>query len=75
VRELFLKLRDQGKTLFVCTHTLSFAKEIATKIGIISSGELKFSGSIDELTRISGKKDIEEIYLKLSEDDYSDRKN
>jgi len=75
VRELFLRLRDQGKTLFICTHTLSFAKEIATKIGIISTGELKFSGSIDELTRISGKKDIEEIYLKLSEDDYSDRKD
>jgi len=68
VRELFLQLKKQGKTLFICTHTLSFAKEIATRIGIISTGELKFSGGIDELARISGKKDIEEIYLKLSED-------
>jgi ABC-2 type transport system ATP-binding protein len=68
VRELFLKLKDQGKTLFISTHTLSFAQEVASKIGIISDGELRFIGSIAELARISGKKDIEEIYLKLSED-------
>ncbi|UCF70191.1 MAG: ABC transporter ATP-binding protein [candidate division WOR-3 bacterium] len=66
VRELFIKLKEEGKTLFVSTHTLSFAREVATKIGIISQGELKFIGDINELSRISGKKDIEDIYLKLS---------
>ena len=69
VRELFIKLKEDGKTLFISTHTLSFAREIATKIGIINRGQLKFIGDIDELSRISGKKDIEDIYLKLSEDD------
>ena len=75
VRELFLQLKDQGKTLFISTHTLSIATEIATKIGIISNGDLKFSGNIEELAMISGKKDIEEIYLKLSEENYRDEKN
>ena len=68
VRETFLQLRTQGKTLFICTHTLSFAKEIASKIGIINKGELKFIGTLSELSKISGKKDIEEIYLKLSQE-------
>lgn len=68
VRETFLELKEQGKTLFICTHTLSFAREIASRIGIISSGELKFMGNLNELAHISGKKDIEEIYLKLSEE-------
>jgi ABC-2 type transport system ATP-binding protein len=68
VRELFIKLKEEGKTLFVSTHTLSFAHDVATKIGIISQGALKFIGDIGELSRISGKKDIEDIYLKLSED-------
>ena len=68
VRETFLELRTQGKTLFVCTHTLSFAKEIASRIGIISGGELKFIGNLEQLAKISGKKDIEEIYLRLSEE-------
>jgi ABC-2 type transport system ATP-binding protein len=74
VRDLFLKLREQGKTLFISTHTLSFAREVASKIGIISTGELKFIGNLDELAEISGKTDIEEIYLKLSEDDRDEKK-
>lgn len=67
VRELFLRLKENGKTLFISTHTLSFAQDVASKIGIIGAGELKFIGNIDELARISGKKDIEDIYLQLSE--------
>lgn len=68
VRELFLRLREAGKTLFISTHTLSFAQDVASKIGIIGAGELKFIGNMHELARISGKKDIEEIYLELSEE-------
>lgn len=68
VRETFLKLRDNGKSLLVSTHTLEFAREIATRIGIINLGELKFIGDLKELSRISGKRDIEDIYLKLSEE-------
>jgi len=30
VRECFFDLKNKGKTLFICTHTLSFAKEIAS---------------------------------------------
>ncbi len=68
VREIFFELRDQGKTLFICTHTLSFAREIASRLGIISEGVLKFTGDLDALSTISGSRDIEEIYLKLTEE-------
>jgi len=68
IREIFFELKEDGKTLFICTHTLSFAKEIASRIGIISTGELKFVGNLEELSKISGAEDIEEIYLKLSEE-------
>ncbi|MBA7525141.1 ABC transporter ATP-binding protein NatA [subsurface metagenome] len=71
VRECFFDLKNKGKTLFICTHTLSFAKEIASRIGIINAGELEFIGSFEELSRISGAKDIEEIYLKLTEESVS----
>lgn len=68
VREMFRDLMEAGKTLFICTHTLSFAQEIATRIGIINKGELRFVGNLAELSSTAGKKDIEEIYLKLSEE-------
>jgi len=67
VREIFFELKNEGKTLFVCTHTLSFAQEIATRIGILSGGTLKFAGDLDALSEISGSRDIEDIYLKLTE--------
>lgn len=71
VREIFFDLKNKGKTLFICTHTLSFAKEIASRIGIINKGELKFIGNLEQLSRISGAEDIEEIYLKLTEESVS----
>lgn len=74
VREIFFELKEKEKTLFICTHTLSFAKEIASRIGIINTGELKFTGNLDELSKISGTKDIEKIYLKLSEESINTEK-
>ena len=68
VREIFLELKAQGKTLFICTHTLSFAKEIASKIGIINMGELKFIGALSELSRSLTGHACFKIYLKLSEE-------
>lgn len=66
VREMFLELKNKGKTLFICTHTLPFARDVASKIGIINVGELKFVGDLEQLSKISGTRDIEEIYLRLS---------
>ncbi len=67
VRETFTELSNEGKILLVSTHTLSFAQQIATRLGIINKGELKFVGTVEELASIAGKEDIEEIYLKLTE--------
>ncbi|MEO0135909.1 MAG: ABC transporter ATP-binding protein [candidate division WOR-3 bacterium] len=68
VRETFMELAQQGKTLMVSTHTLYFAQQIAHRLGIINKGELKFVGTPEELAQLTGRKDIEEIYLKLTEE-------
>ncbi|MEO0096274.1 MAG: ABC transporter ATP-binding protein [candidate division WOR-3 bacterium] len=68
VRETFVELAHNGRTLLVSTHTLSFAQQIANRIGIINKGELKFVGTPEELAKVSGRSDIEEIYLKLTEE-------
>lgn len=67
VREVFQREKNNNKTLLICTHTLSFTQEIATRIGIINHGMLKFTGTLDQLSRIAGKKNIEDIYIELSE--------
>ncbi len=68
VRETFTELANQGKTLLVSTHTLSFAQQIAHRIGIINKGELKFVGTPEQLAQSTGRKDIEETYLKITEE-------
>ncbi|MGQ9665313.1 MAG: ABC transporter ATP-binding protein [bacterium] len=68
VREIFTELANQGKTMLISTHTLSFAQQIAHRIGIISKGELKFVGTPEELMHITGREDIEDIYLKITEE-------
>lgn len=67
VRETFLELRDAGATILGSTHTLSFAQEIASRIGILSGGRLRFVGKLEDLARASGSDNIEEIYLRLSD--------
>jgi len=68
VREMFTDLKAGKKTLLISTHTLSFAQDIADRIGIINKGDLMFVGSLNELAKVSGKRDIEAIYLKLSQE-------
>ena len=56
-----------GTTVFISTHTLSMAEEIAGRIGIISQGRLRFVGDIsalrNELSMRDGK--LESLFLEL----------
>ena len=49
VADLMLRLRDQGKTIFFSTHILHDVEVICDRIGIITNGQLRFSGSLVEV--------------------------
>ena len=49
MRDVFLKLREQGKTLFLCSHQLSEAELICDRIGILHKGRLNKIGKLDDL--------------------------
>lgn len=49
IRDLMIKLRDLGKTLFVCSHELSEVEMICDKIGIINRGKLIRYGRLLDL--------------------------
>jgi ABC-2 type transport system ATP-binding protein len=48
VTDLMLKLRNSGKTVFFSTHILHDVEVVCDHIGIISRGELKFSGFLTD---------------------------
>jgi len=49
MRDVFLRLREQGKTLFLCSHQLSEAELICDRIGILRKGRLNKIGKLDDL--------------------------
>ena len=50
VRELIMKLRDQGRTVLFSSHILSDAELLCTRVGILAKGKLVASGALTELT-------------------------
>jgi len=49
VKDLLREKATEGVTVFMSTHTLSIAEEVADRIGIVNDGKLVFVGTIDEL--------------------------
>jgi ABC-2 type transport system ATP-binding protein len=49
VADLMLEMRDRGRTIFFSTHILHDVEVICDRIGIITSGRLKFCGSLADV--------------------------
>ncbi|MBP0018538.1 MAG: ABC transporter ATP-binding protein [Cyanobacteria bacterium SBLK] len=61
VREIILSLKNHGKTIFFNSHILADVEQICDRIAILDRGELRCTGTLDELLgtgdryRIEGK--------------------
>ncbi len=68
VKDMLRERAKQGKTVFLSTHTLAVAEEIADRIGVINFGKLTFLGTVDELkSRLAlGDSSLEEMFLTLT---------
>lgn len=51
IRDIILDLKQQGITVFLCSHLLEQVQEICDRVGILYQGCLIAEGSVDELTR------------------------
>jgi len=49
IRDIVLKLKERGKTIFFCSHILSDVEMVCDRVGILVNGELKAVGRIDSL--------------------------
>ena len=54
VRELILRLRDEGRTVLFSSHILSDAELLCSRVGILAKGRLVAHGTISELTAGAG---------------------
>ncbi|MBI2069370.1 MAG: ABC transporter ATP-binding protein [Elusimicrobia bacterium] len=76
VKELLLERVRQGAAIFLSTHVLSIAEQIAHRVGIINTGNLEFMGTKKELEdylrsrkiNLSSGENLEELFLKATLD-------
>jgi ABC-2 type transport system ATP-binding protein len=68
VKDLLRELASAGTTVFMSTHTLSVAEEIARRIGVIDRGRLIFLGTLDELQQELSLQNtsLEQLFLQLT---------
>jgi ABC-2 type transport system ATP-binding protein len=58
VRELLLRLRDSGKTVFLSSHLLSEVELVCDRVAILNQGRLVAVGKTSELLQSGGKTEI-----------------
>ncbi len=58
IREILLRLREQGKTIFINSHLLGEVELICDRVAILQRGEMIREGDIETLTRQVGRYQI-----------------
>jgi ABC-2 type transport system ATP-binding protein len=69
LKDLLRREAQRGVTVFLSTHSLDIAQELAGRIGIVDRGRLIGCGTLDVLRKqaaIDGS--LEEVFLKLTEE-------
>jgi ABC-2 type transport system ATP-binding protein len=58
MKDLIIKLREEGKTVLMCSHLLADVQDVCDRIAILYQGELKEMGRVDSLLKV---RDVTEI--------------
>ncbi len=68
IKRLLKEKSREGVSVFLSTHTLSVAEELADRIGIIQKGKLLFLGTQDALrAEVNRDGTLEDLFLQLTE--------
>jgi sodium transport system ATP-binding protein len=57
--------KQSGKCVLYSTHVMEEAEYLCDRIGVISGGKLKMTGTMEELRAATGKQRLREIFLDL----------
>ncbi len=69
MKDLILKLKDQGKTVLMSSHLLADVQDVCDRIAILHQGELKELGRVDSLLRVKGITQIQVSQLSVAATD------
>lgn len=68
VKKFFVEQVNNGKTIFMSTHSLNVVEEICTKVGIINKGCIIFDDDLSSLKKLKQEKNnnLEELFIELT---------
>lgn len=58
IRDLILKLRERGITVFLCSHLLEQVQEVCDHVGIIFGGKMIREGRLEDLIAIEDQTEV-----------------
>ncbi|MCA9207913.1 MAG: ABC transporter ATP-binding protein, partial [Planctomycetales bacterium] len=61
MKDLIVRLREQGKTILMCSHQLADVQDVCDRIAILHQGDLKELGRVDSLLTVQ---DVTQIRAK-----------
>ncbi|MCA9183400.1 MAG: ABC transporter ATP-binding protein [Planctomycetales bacterium] len=59
MKDLIVRLRDEGKTILMCSHQLADVQDVCDRVAILHQGELRELGRVDSLLKV---RDITEVH-------------
>ena len=65
VREIILRLRNEGKTVFFSSHELGEVETVCDRVAILHQGQLKTEGRVGDLVRQYQLNNLEQVFLKI----------
>ncbi|HEV7473446.1 MAG TPA: ABC transporter ATP-binding protein [Pyrinomonadaceae bacterium] len=63
VRDLIAALREEGKTVFMCSHILSDIEVLCDRVAILKRGRLSQVGNLEELRQQTGGRNLVEVIV------------
>ncbi|HJN73564.1 MAG TPA: ABC transporter ATP-binding protein [Myxococcota bacterium] len=71
IKQVFRDYAEEGRTVFLSTHSLDVAQEVCDRLAIIHRGRIVAHGAYDEIRarRAEGAGDLEEVFLRILEEE------
>lgn len=63
MKDLILRLKDEGKTVVLCSHQLADVQDVSDRIAVLFQGELKVLGEVDQLLELRNETEIRTGHL------------
>lgn len=62
VKNLILRLRDQGTTVFITTHDMMVADELCDRVAFVTNGRISAIDAPDTLKKQYGKREVQVVF-------------